>query len=232
MQFQGWVGAPAVSASSGARVIARFDDPEQHAAVVERPFGRGRVILVTTTADKEWHLWPDHPTFLPVVTELVRHVARPSESGRGYSVGDTIEMPLDPASFEPDVILRTPGYPNEREIGLTAAPSADGTGMSVTWGHADTAGIYRFVLQRRGFAEQLRPTSVNVDPRESDLSRAGEDELRRALGGVPFEYFEGVDGLSGLAGERRMELWRLVLFSAFAVLMTEQSLAWWWGRRR
>lgn len=101
-------GGETVGVGRGARVIARFDDAEEHPAIVERSFGRGRVILVATSADKEWHQWPDHPTFLPVMMELVRHVARKSDSALPAWVGQPIEMPLDPAVFEADAVVRTP----------------------------------------------------------------------------------------------------------------------------
>ena len=36
------------------RVLARWNDPEGHPAVIERRFGKGRVLLFTTSADREW----------------------------------------------------------------------------------------------------------------------------------------------------------------------------------
>ncbi len=223
--------AVSARAARPGRVIARFDDADENPAIIERGFGRGRVVLMTTAVDKEWHGWPDHPTFLPVMMELVRHVARRSDGGTEYWAGDTIELPLDPALFEPDVIVRGPAYPNEREVGLTAAPAGDGRGLLVTWEHANRIGLYRFLLKRREGAETVRLVAVNVDPLESDLATAEEDELRQSLRSVPFEYIKGIDKLSGAAGEARTELWRLFLFAAAMVLMMEQGLAWWWGRR-
>ena len=206
--------------------------------------GLGRVVLVTTTSDKEWHDWPDHPTYLPVMMELLRHVARRSDSGQEYWVGSTIELPVDPAVFEADVTVRTPNYPAERELGITALPAPGGRGLVLRWEHTETSGLYQFIMRRRegggadgpAYATQSpqlsRLVAVNVDPRESDLSTVNEEELRSALGGVPFEYVHGIDGLRGSAGEGRTEYWRVILFAAVAVLMLEQFLAWRWGQRR
>ena len=55
-------------------VWARFDDDEENPAVIERSFGEGRVVMITTTADKEWHLWCDHPTFLPIMPRAMGEV--------------------------------------------------------------------------------------------------------------------------------------------------------------
>ena len=207
-------------------------------------FGLGRVLLVTTTSDKEWHHWPDHPTYLPLMMELLGHVARRSDAGQNYWVGSTIQVPIDPTIFEADALVRSPNYPAERELGVTALPAPDGRGLVLRWEHTETAGLYQFVLNRReGGVEadstysprapqERRFVAVNLDPRESDLSTVNEDDLRRAIAGVPFEYIQGIDGLASGTGEGRTEYWRLILCLAVAVLLGEQCLAWWWGQRR
>ena len=35
----------------------------------ERSFGKGRVVVFTSTADREWNNWPGHPTYLPMLME-------------------------------------------------------------------------------------------------------------------------------------------------------------------
>ncbi len=219
------------AARRSARVVARFDDADENPAIVERAFGRGRVLLVTTAVDKEWHQWPDHPTFLPIVMELARYVTRGANTDVQTLVGESIELSFDPALFEPDAIVRTPAYPNERELGVTAAPAPDGRGMVLSWEHSEQAGMYRFLLRRRDGGEEIRMVAVNIDPRESDLTAALEDELRRTAGDVPVKYIKGLDALVGSSGEARTEVWRLMLVIAVCVLMMEQLLAFWWGRR-
>jgi len=214
------------------RVIARFDTPDEHPAILERAFGRGRVLLVTTTADKEWNQWPDHPTYLPVITELIRHAARHGNFVAEQFVGTPLDVPIDPAVFGPEVVIRAPAYPNEPEATATASPSADGRGLNIRWEQTDAAGIYQFVLKRLDGGEGIRLAAVNVDSRESDLTPAQETELRRALVGLPFEYVQGLDRVAQAADEARIELWQPVLILATLVLMSEQCLAWWWGRRR
>jgi len=215
-----------------AAVIARFNDAEGHAAIVEGRAGLGRVVLVTTTADKEWNQWPDHPTYLPVMTELIRHVARRTDGEGDLTVGATIEVHVDATSFEGDVMVRPPGYPNEPEATIAGSPATDGRGLVARWEHTDSAGLYQFVLRRRDGGEVTRSVAVNLDPRESDLSMAGEVEVRRAMGGLPYEYVQGLDRLNEAAGETRTELWKPVLAGIVFVLMIEQFLAWRWGRRR
>ena len=222
-----------ISPVAPVRVLARFDDLRRSPAIVERRFGAGRVMLVATSADKEWSNWADHPTYLPVVLELAHHLARRTGASADYHVGDAIKVALDPALYLPDIGVRTPAYPDEREVGLTAFPIEERGGLMARWDRATDAGLYRFVLQRRDGGETIRVVAVNVDPRESDLTMADEDELRRLVGDTPFRYVEGLAALATDAeGERRTEFWRAFLIAAIVLLFSEQTLAWLWGRRR
>jgi len=229
-------GESAGSGSGGAigpaRVIARFDDAEASPAIVERSFGLGRVALITTTADKEWHDWPDHPTYLPVLMELAAATVRRGSHESRHLVGVPLEHWLDPAVYEPDVAIRTPSYPAAPEAGATAAPDGEDARLALNWEHTDLSGVYQFILRRRDGGQEARLVAVNVDPAESNLARAEERELRQAMPGVLFEYVDELDKLAGAPGESRRELWRLFLFAAAGVLLLEQGLAYRWGKKR
>jgi len=225
-------GKSDMASASPSRVLAVFRDDQDYPAIIERKFGSGRVILVTTAADKEWHLWPNHPTYLPVMMELALYVSKRSVDDAAYSAGVPIEMAIDTSMYESEVIVRTPAYPTEREAVVTAKPSENGAGLVATWPDTKRCGVYQFVLRRRDQGQTIRLVSVNPDTRESDVASANESELRQANEGVPIEYVNGVEALSGEVGNPRTELWRLVLLAAVAVLLFEQFLAWSWGRRR
>jgi hypothetical protein len=88
----------------------------------------GRVMLITTTADKEWNLWADHPTYLPVITELLRHLTANGGKRSDFQVGSPIELEVEPGVFESTVAVRMPGYPNEPEAttSIVADPNTQG----------------------------------------------------------------------------------------------------------
>src|SRR5450759_3621034 len=68
-------------------VILRFESGAP--ALVERDVGKGRVLLLTTTVDREWTDLPIRPGFLPLVREAARHLvgAADEESGATSLVG-------------------------------------------------------------------------------------------------------------------------------------------------
>lgn len=213
-------------------IVARFSDADQTPAIIERTFGAGRVMLITTTVDKEWNLWADHPTYLPVITELLRHLTATGGKRTDFKVGSPIELDVEPATYEPAVALRLPGYPNEPEATTSIVADPNSEGLRIRWEQTESAGLYQFVLRRLDGVEAVRFAAVNVDPTESNLTMADDDSVRQLMDGIPHLYVKGLDRLSGVANEAKIELWTPALLAAAFVLMSEQFLAFWWGRRR
>ncbi|MEM9488793.1 MAG: BatA domain-containing protein, partial [Myxococcota bacterium] len=56
------------------RVLARYTNAA--AALVEARSGRGRMILYTSTVDRDWNDLVIHPGYLPLMQQLVRYLAR------------------------------------------------------------------------------------------------------------------------------------------------------------
>ncbi|MCH7814587.1 MAG: hypothetical protein IID40_11275, partial [Planctomycetes bacterium] len=213
-------------------VVARYGDGLGTPALVERRFGAGRVLLVNTSCDLEWNNWAKDPSFVVAVQELTRHLARRGRVTEELVVGEPIEVRLDPGRYAPTAVLRTPGYPKEREYGLTAMPEPDGAGLLLRWEKTDRAGLYRLLLQPVEGIEEERLLAVNVDPWEGDLRAADEAELRRVMPGIRVVYLRSADDADGLAEVGRRELWRGILPAVLLVLMVEQALAFTFGRRR
>ncbi len=221
------------SPSSGrpSNTIAYFNDPEHTPAIIERLYGRGRIVLVNTSADQEWNDWARDPSYVVAMLELTQYIARRSDAEDDLTVGAPIELTLDPSEYQADLIVRPPAYPAEAELSATASPGDDGPGLRLRWDRTDQSGVYQFVLQRRDGGDDIRPIAVNLDPLESDLTHADEAELRQALPELPFVYVSGAQSEASADDDVRRELWPLVLIGLVAVLMVEQGLAWWFGRR-
>jgi hypothetical protein len=60
-------------APEGWSIIARFSNGTP--ALLERPFGQGRVVLFASDLDRRWNDFPLHPAFVPFALESVRYVA-------------------------------------------------------------------------------------------------------------------------------------------------------------
>jgi hypothetical protein len=123
----------------GWHVTARFDDGTP--ALLERPEGEGRVVLFASDLDRRWNDFPLHPTFVPFVTEAVRHVALGSVEGDTFLVGRV------PASVSPE-----PGV-HRLESGRVITVNVDPRESSVG------------VLTEEEFAGMLERVSVATEDR-------------------------------------------------------------------
>ena len=105
-------------------VLARFADAQRTPAVIERTFGAGRVMLVTTSCDLEWNDWAKDPSYVVTLLETARYLARRPTGSADLLVGEPIEITLDPQQYESEALLRTPGYPGECCGGTELPPPA------------------------------------------------------------------------------------------------------------
>lgn len=212
-------------------VVARFSDVDQTPAIIERGFGEGRMLLIASSADKEWNLWADHPTYLPIITELLRHLTARGGQRADFRVGSAIDLAVEAATFDPTVAVRVPGYPNEPEATTTIVTDPNSGAQRLRWEQTESAGLYQFVLRRLDGVETVRLAAVNADPTESNLTMVDDDSVRQLMEGIPHLYVKGLDRLGNVANEAKVELWTPALLLAVFTLMSEQFLAFWWGRK-
>ncbi len=155
-------------------VLASFDDGAP--AIVEARRGKGRVLLYTSTVDRDWSDWPIRTSFLPAVQRL-----------SGWLAGALDERAAEQALVgEPKALELPPGVeavafkgPDGKEHSSAAGPDGKPfvSGLKVP-------GIYAASGKLNGQSAALPELSfaVNVDPRESDLARLDERELKAYFG--------------------------------------------------
>jgi hypothetical protein len=212
------------------RVIARWEDFDKTPAIVEKPFGEGRVLIFNTSASRTWTDWPREASFPVTAQELVRYLAPASTKGHNLQVGEPILRDINPAAYESKAKLLVPGEKQPRE--LLASRRDQSEALWFSYPDTFTAGVYQLEIQPRasGSAPRLESYAVELDPREGELEKADKDGLVKQLEeGVKLKFFNanGTDRSSLLAmteGERR-ELWRTCAFLLLAVLALEGILS-------
>jgi len=211
-----------------ARVLIRITDPDASPAVVERTIDAGRVVIVATSADREWSDWPRHPSYLVFLQDLVPHLGRPRGTGRNVIAGTPIAWPLDIATYLPQARLRTPRFPDDPEKEIRA--EAEGSAFRLHILDTRAGGRYELVLAPRAGGSRVERIAVGADPRESDLEPTTEARLREILAGVPFVYVRDTAGL-GVRDGGTWELSGLLMGLFIAVAIFELFLAWTIGKR-
>ncbi|MFN0119032.1 MAG: BatA domain-containing protein [Blastocatellia bacterium] len=197
-----------------AAVLARFEDGSP--ALIERSVGNGRVLLFTTSLDSGWNDLPLTPTYLPFVRQIVRYLGEREERA-WYPVG----LPFTVAAAKDGSLpaVDSPGGTRQTERTQTA------TGDLIV--NAKEQGFYKL-----RYADRSDYTAIDVDGRESDLTKLNLDEFTTAVTGAD----TATDAASAAATtpdkeeiEARQRIWWPLLIAALLLFLVEAVLA---GRTR
>ena len=208
----------------GRRIVLRFESGAP--ALVEAEVGRGKVLLLTTSVDREWTDLPIRPGFLPLMQEAARFLAGAplGESTDAILVGQKREIPLGVDERRIEIVK-----PNGDSRWLS--PSGEGVARprtgerqrgQVVFTETDEPGIYRVRAARADSSIAERADAafvVTLDARESNPARLPDDKRPDRAKAT------GADGAEA-APRRRLELWHalgavvigLVLFESLLTL--------------
>jgi len=204
-------------------VICAFDTGAP--ALVEKTFGKGKVLLFAWTANDAWTDLPRRTGFLFLMQETAAYVARDRQKGRNLLVGDVMARSCGPEALVSKITVISPGG------NFTATAAPEGRRSRLKFEDTDLAGVYELKMAR-GAATDRDLFAVNVDPAESDLRRIGPQELKRTFPDFRFRYLTGSAELGGTLADTlaKSDLWKRLLLAALALMCVESILAQRFGR--
>jgi hypothetical protein len=219
---------------SQSRVVLRFDSGDP--VIIERRVGLGRSLLVTTSADVLWSAWPVHPTFPPLIHEMVRFAVSGRSQERQRLVGEPLSRMLAPRELATPVVVKSPDGSEH-----TLRPVQTERTAQVVFPETAMRGFYEMAVNSAAAPKQPVPAArsqagrrelfaVNVDTRESDLESLDEKSLHSTtFAGIPYlhrsEWTAGPRDLADSAAERSgLSIW--LLAAVLALLLVEPLLAW------
>jgi hypothetical protein len=211
-----------LAAGSAAKVALAFDNGDP--AVVEVPRHRGAVIQVATSADSGWTTWPFHPSFPPVMEQVVLQSASGRLAERNVRVGQPLDQALPAGGTSAPVSVVLPG-------GRTVPSKLQAAGGVSLLHFEDTelSGPYQVKVGPPLSSEVT--FAANPDPAESDPAKLDRAGLAAAVPGWTFAYMTNWKELTGNAAavSRRGELHRPLLYALLGFLLLESFLAWRFG---
>lgn len=196
------------AAGEGRRVLLWYDDGSP--ALVEASRGGGRVMLFTSTIDRDWNDLAIRPGYLPLWQQVTRYLARASVEGTSQNllVGQSVRVAVPPGTRQ--LRVREPGG-EERLWQREALEGRRSRGLRL-W----RPGFYRVSAAggSGAFRDLERETlAANLDPVESDPRKAPKTK--------------GTSSKGEAKGERalqRVELWHGVGLGLLLLLLLEGIL--------
>jgi hypothetical protein len=214
-----------VPEASRAKVALALDDGDPF--VVEEPIGRGRSIIVATSADASWTAMPLWPSYVPLVQELLLLATHDSAQGRNVLVAQPLLGP------------RQRGAPHAVHLTLPGGESGqvrvNREGGESQWTFQETlaSGLYSADSESGATGGSL--FAVNVNTIESDLAQVDPVELAADVWpGVSFYHHTNWRDLGDEPATeivRHSDLHRWMLIGVLGLLLMETFLGWFFGRR-
>jgi hypothetical protein len=205
--------APVKEASVLLR-LAKSGDP----ILVEQSLGRGKVLLFTSSADRDWNDMAIHPVYLMMVQQAVTHLTRKPHENPTI-VGEPLTFGLPP-----DVQAKTVAVLNPKGEEISVTVKEDNGSKSAVVTATDYAGVYE--LTAAANIPGLKAVA-NVDPQESDIRVLDGGELTAAASRMRARLVGEKESMVAVARESRSgrELWRMLLIFALGALATEAVLS-------
>lgn len=206
----------------GIEPILTFTDGRPLA--VEKRFGRGRVILWSTSADLQWNNLLYMPRGIQVLHQVLQHLIPDTRWRFNRLVNAETNIPVSASQIALNFVLEKPdgGHVDLRPEAI----GDDRHGLVIQ----DLTGRGSYKLTLSGTVKQQ--IAVNVDTRESDLSHLSKQDLVGTFGGAPVVVAAGLEGLKAeIAQQQAAGGWaRNLLYITLALVLLETFLAWYFNR--
>ncbi|MFN0199699.1 MAG: BatA domain-containing protein [Planctomycetaceae bacterium] len=226
---------------SAVRIALKYETGDP--AIVESRRGRGTVLLVTTSVDRQWGTWVLWPSFPPLLNEMVRYVVIGNDNQLHVSVGEPLIWPMfqlgstnTPITIQrPDNTTETltPQKQEEPANNTAAKPDDDAGNVddipnSLVYEKTDKSGVYEL----RGATSDGEPIFFAVHPpaAESDLTYLDERTLQKEIfADLPVKYqtdFQQSERSFAAVSSPPAALPKVLLWLVLLCLIAEPVLAW------
>lgn len=202
-------------------------------------FGRGTILACLTTCGPRWNNWARYPSYVAMMLDLQKVIARADRVLESRVVGEPIELSLNPAEFLEEVEIVAPESAGNRVTRLKAAigaPSNEGAPtktegpavaprMTATVRDTDSPGHYVVRLFDQNQSPVDRWMTFNVPNEESDLELATNDLIRKQVGEdlrVQIQEPGEFSWINGRDAGQEFREWLLMLL--IVVLLAEQFM--------
>ncbi len=219
-----------VEQTSPARILIGLSDGKPF--LLENAFEKGRVLLFASAADPDWSNLGAGRFLVPLLHRLVYYLTEQSDVEGTHIVGAPVQLTLRELSRPVTIRVRDP---DGEVIELPAAPVKGITQASFQ--QTDQRGPYVYLVLDPNAPAEGDPDAarlqaergfvVNLDPRESDLTRMPQGELSRLLEGRQVFFAATADELRGTIERMRegVPLRNLILFVVLFIAIFETFFA-------
>ena len=212
--------------SAPLRIVLKYADGSP--AVMERPWGLGRVIQFSSTADTAWNDLPVRLAWVPLLHRTLGSIVQRQDEGLNIRVGDKFVRRVPAENLDKDATFFPPRQTTVRELRRVELVNGWPT---VQFEHTELAGVYDAKVGEAGavlkFAAQPDASESSLD----ELSPAQLATLKNVANVVPWTPNLSLRGMME-RGRTGMEFWVPILLACLAIAAVETFLGQWFSRSK
>lgn len=197
-------------------------------AVMERPYGLGRVIQFSSTADTAWNDLPVRLAFVPLMHRALGNIVQRQDEGLNIRVGEKFVRRVPAENLDQDATFFAPRQSAIRELRRVELVNGWPT---MQFERIDGAGIYDVKVGESGAALKF---AAQPDPAESSLDELSPAQLATLKGSVNVVPWTPNLSLRGMMerGRSGVEFWMPVLLAVLVLAAAETFLGQWFSRSK
>ena len=207
---------PAAGKRGPSAALVTYTDGQPAAA--ESAYGRGHVVLFSSTATPQWNNLPLHPAFVPIIQRLLGYLGRQNGTRLVFSPGEGFVAPVPIEYLGADFSVVRPGKDGTKRV--AGKVELDGERAVIRYADTEAAGVYRLYLRQETPAAVF---AVQGDPAESDLRQTDAKEIAALSAALPSDGSTASTGVAHTVVTR--EYWTLLLWVAALAAAAEAILA-------
>lgn len=186
--------------------------------LVEKKYGRGRVIAAATTANAQWSNLPLQPFFVPLMQRLTTYLATEGSAPAWQLVGTPVRLSLTKDQLNAEFTLRDPTGQVQ-----TLKSRQENDSILLDSPPIIQPGIYQ--LTRAG-SSQTTLHAFNVDGAESSLKALPVADIEKIAARHEAAFADNLESYQKLDRSRRhgSELWQPLLIALLGLLFFEVLL--------
>jgi hypothetical protein len=219
---------PVTARTPAAHVTAAYSSGD--AFLIDAPYGRGRVLLVTCGLSDRWSSLPLTSFYLPLVQSAARYLAGANVPERNVNCGAELvavfDPPIAPVAARGGTVTRPDG--TRDTCGVTTIDRRS----EARYTRTDLPGLYTIQVGPRG-AERRAIFSVAPPAIESDLTPLSETDWKRLAGSLGFTRVEAGEKPFAASGGRTRgggnEYWLAGLAGVMGLLVIELAITRAWS---
>jgi hypothetical protein len=209
-------GSNRFSVKDGGRVLASFNNGQP--ALVEAPFGRGKVLLFTSSCDLDWSNLPLRRAFLPWVYQMIYYLSNQETTASAFTLDEPVKFQALAAQYKQPITVIDPEGNN-----VVLRPQIRGGYAEAVYDQTTQPGLYQ-VSADAAFSHS-GGFGVNLDvAKESVMETASQESIEGAArpGLVRFIDAPGRSVVEEVKRSREgEELWPLLFKLALLVFIIE-----------